>query len=242
MTQDPKNLRGGIGKAALRAWWESAALWRQARRGGVAGAARRAGRWLARWDNALFVILLVLVASLFARRQGYFLASPAEELLPVEQRWQAPDFVLPGLDGSRVGLEAYRGNVVLLNFWATWCPPCRAEMASMEELYRGYSNRGLILLAVSTDVGGAEVVRPYIQSRGLTFPILLDPRGAVAHRYAVRVLPTTYLIDPAGHIVAREVGARGWAGARARRLVEGLLPGSPAPSPAAARGHAGASP
>ncbi len=205
--------------------------WRSS--GRVARAVCRLGRWVSRWDNALFIVLLAVVAILFARRQGYLLASPAEELLAGDQRQQAPAFVLPALHGASLGLEAYRGKVVLLNFWATWCPPCRAEMASMEELYRAYSHHGLILLAVSTDAGGAEVVRPYIQARDLTFPVLLDPTGAVAHRYAVRVLPTTYLIDQAGQIVAREVGARDWAGTRARRLVERVLAEAAVPVAAA---------
>ena len=194
--------------------------------------ARRAGKWLARWDNALFVVLLAVVAFLFARREGYFLASPAEELLAAEQRRQAPAFVLPALDGSSTRLEEYRGQVVLLNFWATWCPPCRAEMASMEALYRAYRHRDLVILAISTDVEGAQVVQPYIRSRGLTFPVLLDPTGAVAHRYAVRGLPTTYLIDRAGLVVARVVGARDWDGTPARRLVGRMLSGTPAPAAA----------
>lgn len=199
----------------------------------VAAPAGRAGRWLARWDNALFVILLAAVAFLFARRQGYFLPAPAEELLAAGQRTEGPAFVLPGLDGLPLALRAHRGRVVLLNFWATWCPPCRAEMASMEALHRAYRGRGLVILAVSTDVEGAQVVEPYVRSRGLTFPVLLDPSGAVAQRYAVRGLPTTYLVDRAGLIVSREVGARDWNGAGARRLLERVLAAPPAPAVAA---------
>ncbi len=205
---------------------------------GARGVSRRASAWLARWDNALFVILLALVMFLYARRQGYFLASPADELLAVGQRVQAPAFALPALDGPTVGLEGSRGNVVLLNFWATWCPPCRAEMASMEELYRAYRDRGLTILAISTDAGGAQVVEPFVQARGLTFPILLDPPGVVANRYAVRGLPTSYLVDRDGTIVSREVGARDWAGASARRLVERVL-AEPAVPVAAAREEVG---
>ena len=212
----------------------------QGGRGWVPCAAQRVGRWLARWDNALFVILLAVVALLFARRQGYFLASPAEELLSAEDRQRAPAFVLPALDGSKQGLEAYRGRVVLLNFWATWCPPCRAEMASMEALHRVYRDRGLVILAVSTDAQGEEVVRPYVSSRQLTFPVLLDPSGAVANRYAVRGLPTSYLVDRDGTIVSREVGARDWAGTSARRLVERVLAEGALPI-AGVKAHAGGS-
>jgi len=202
---------------------------------GLPRTARRAGAWLARADNALFVILLAALMFLSARQQGFFLSSPADELLAVGQRMRAPAFALPALDGPTVGLEDSRGEVVLVNFWATWCPPCRAEMASMEELYRAYRDRGLTILAISTDAGGAQVVEPFVRARGLTFPILLDPPGAVANRYAVRGLPTSYLVDRDGTIVSREVGARDWAGASARRLVEKVLLG-----PAASATTAGA--
>ncbi len=175
-------------------------------------------------DNAFFVAVLLVMAFLLARRQGFFLASPSVEVrAPAERGAVAPDFALPELVGAPVRLSDHQGQVVLLNFWATWCPPCRAEMPSMERLYQAYRNRGFVILAISGDRAGRSVVEPYVQERGLTFPILLDPDGDVFAQYGVRGLPTSYLLDRRGRIVSREVGARDWSGRAVRQVVERLM-------------------
>jgi thiol-disulfide isomerase/thioredoxin len=131
-------------------------------------------------DNILFVAMVLVVAFLLARRQGFFLASPSSEVRRQAERGAvAPEFILPGLSGTPARLADHRGEVVLLNFWATWCPPCRAEMPSMEKLYQAYRDRGLVILAISGDRAGRSVVESFVQERGVTFPILLDPDGAV---------------------------------------------------------------
>ena len=91
----------------------------------------------------------------------------------------APDFAVPDLAGQAVRLSAFRGQVVLLNIWTTWCPPCREEMPSMERLYQRLRDRGFALLAVSEDEGGAAVVEPFVRQLGLTFPVLVDPEQQV---------------------------------------------------------------
>jgi peroxiredoxin len=134
----------------------------------------------------------------------------------------APDFTFT-LDGKPAKLSDLRGKVVVLNFWATWCPPCRAEMPSMEALYQAYRNQGLVILAISSDRAGRSVVESFVQDRGVTFPILLDPDGEVFALYGVRGLPTSYLLDRRQRAFSADVGARDWSGKVARQVVETLL-------------------
>lgn len=175
-------------------------------------------------ENLVFIAILVVAAFLFARRQGLFLDSPSVQPGSQGERdIAAPAFVLPDLSGTPIRLSDHRGKVVLLNFWATWCPPCRAEMPSMEKLYQAYRDRGLTILAISNDVSGKSVVEPFVRDRGLTFPILLDPEGGVFLQYGVRGLPTSYVVDRKGRVVSGEIGARDWSSGTAREAVEHLL-------------------
>ena len=135
----------------------------------------------------------------------------------------ARDFAVPGLGGSPIRLRDFNGQVILLNFWATWCPPCRDEMPSMERLYRRLKARGFTVLALSIDSRGEEVVAPFVKSFGLTFPVGLDPRMTVAREYQTVSVPTSLLLDRGGAIVAVAAGARDWDSAAARQVIEQLL-------------------
>ena len=136
---------------------------------------------------------------------------------------EAADFELPDLEGKRVRLSTFRGMPVFLNFWATWCHWCRKEMPSMEKLYKAFEDKGLVMLAVSSDAEGAKVVGPFMEKYRLSFPALLDPDGKVTRLYQVRGIPMTVLIDRKGQVIGRAVGARDWASPEARRLIELLL-------------------
>jgi peroxiredoxin len=185
-----------------------------------------AGRWRRYLTaNNLFLAAMILaLAFLMARRQGVILDSPPMQVKAPDQRDAvAPAFVLPGLGGTPVHLSDHRGRVVLLNFWATWCPPCRAEMPSMEKLYQAYRDRGLVILAISGDRAGTQVVESFVEELGLTFLIVLDPADEVFAQYGVRGLPTSYLLDRRGRIVSAEAGARDWNSKAARQVVEALL-------------------
>ncbi|HSD51810.1 MAG TPA: TlpA disulfide reductase family protein [Candidatus Methylomirabilis sp.] len=175
--------------------------------------------------NNLFLASMVLVlAFLMARRQGVILDSPPMQVkAPGQRNGAAPEFVLADLGGNRVRLSDHRGHVVLLNFWATWCPPCRAEMPSMEKLYQAYRDRGLVILAISGDRTGQSTVEVFVQEVGVTFPILLDPANEVFAQYGVRGLPTSFLLDRQGRIVSAEAGARDWNSQLARQVVDALL-------------------
>jgi peroxiredoxin len=132
---------------------------------------------------------------------------------------QAPDFVLPNLQGQAVRLSQLKGKVVFLNIWATWCPPCRKEMPTMENLYQKFKGTDFVMLAVSQDAEGAKTVVPYLREGNLTFPVLLDASGEVGQKYGVTGLPETFIISREGHIVHHHIGYQDWS----RADVEGAL-------------------
>lgn len=137
--------------------------------------------------------------------------------------YYAPNFRLPTLNGETMSLASLSGKIVFINFWATWCTPCKAEMPSMEALYQDYKDQGLEILAVSNDIEGARVIRPFVEEMGLSYPILLDPDFRVDDKYLVRSVPTTVLVDRDGIITHRIVGSRNWHASESRDLIEQLL-------------------
>lgn len=127
---------------------------------------------------------------------------------------KAPDFSLPALGGTAVKLSDYKGQVVFLNIWASWCPPCREEMPSMEALNRRLKDGPFKMLAVSIDQGGAEVVGPFLARGGLTFPVLLDPEGKTYKLYGLTGVPETFIIDKNGVVIQKIIGPQDWMSAR----------------------------
>ncbi len=141
----------------------------------------------------------------------------------------APAFAVQDVQGDTVRLADFAGQVILLNVWATWCPPCRREMPSMERLYRAHRGDGLRVVAVSVDepAGGRtmrELVAEFVDAYDLTFPVLLDPGGrSVELVYGTPGLPTTFLIDRDGRIRRRLVGGAAWDQPPYSRMVQRLL-------------------
>jgi len=133
----------------------------------------------------------------------------------------APEFNLATPDGKNVALAQLRGKVVFLNFWATWCSPCRAEMPSMEQLHKEFQDQGLAMVAV--DVGESPKQVTLMAEFRLSFPSLLDENSEVSALYGVRGLPTTFLIDRDGRIVGTVLGARDWGSPDGRALIRSLL-------------------
>jgi len=135
----------------------------------------------------------------------------------------APDFTLPGLDGKMVSLADYRGKVVLLNIWATWCPPCVEEMPSMEKLYQALKGEGFEILAVSVDVSGAKAVLSFMKKHKLNFPALTDTKGSIKSLYQTTGVPESFIIDKDGIIVEKVIGPRDWATTDAIRFFRNLI-------------------
>lgn len=152
--------------------------------------------------------------------------SPVLERVGPRVGTTAPNFQLWDMNGNPISLSEYRGWVVLVNFWATWCGPCRVEMPAMEHLYQEFNRKGFEILAVSTDPQGVAVTRPFKESLGLTFPILHDSDFRVGVAYGARTLPITFLVDRQGVIRHRIFGARDWESQEARRLIQTLLKAS----------------
>jgi thiol-disulfide isomerase/thioredoxin len=139
---------------------------------------------------------------------------------------EAQNFILPDLNGSKVSLADHRGKIVFLNFWATWCPPCRAEMPSMEKLYSKFKDNDFTILAVNLGENEKQV-RAFKESYKLNFPILLDADSSLGSIYGAISIPTTYLIDREGYIMGGALGPRDWASREAFDLINSLLKKSP---------------
>jgi cytochrome c biogenesis protein CcmG/thiol:disulfide interchange protein DsbE len=149
-----------------------------------------------------------------------------KELFPVELGSKAPDFTALTLDSipKEKSLADYRGQVVMINVWATWCLPCRVEMPSIEELQKAYGPKGLKIVAVSVDEPGTDSgIRAFSKQYGLTFEILHDPKGEITDLYDIDSYPSTFILGRDGVIRKKAMSAMDWNSPEARALVDRLL-------------------
>jgi peroxiredoxin len=152
-------------------------------------------------------------------------ATPAQTMTPVADRPAAPDFALKDADGKLYRLSENRGKVVLVNFWATWCPPCRREMPSMQRAWAQLKGENFEMLAIN--VGEDEdTIFGFTFSTGveLTFPILLDRDAQAIKAWPVIALPTSFVVDPQGRIAYRAVGGREWDDPELLKKIRELMP------------------
>jgi cytochrome c biogenesis protein CcmG, thiol:disulfide interchange protein DsbE len=162
------------------------------------------------------VVVLAAVALLVLK------LSPA--IFPVEVDSRAPDFHATALaTGQAKSLADYKGRVVLLNVWATWCQPCRLEMPSMERLQRELGPEGLRIVAVSIDEGGADVVKEFVREYGLSFEVLHDPTRSIERIYQTTGVPESFVLNKYGIIVKKVIGAAAWDAPVNRDLIRRLL-------------------
>lgn len=124
---------------------------------------------------------------------------------PASTNGSAPNFRLAALDGKQHSLGEYRGHVVLINFWATWCIPCRAEIPELEVAYREHLAQGVVFLGVDWKES-ADQVAPFVEERQVTYPVLLDSDGKVYSAYQVVALPETFVIDKQGRVAVHRIG------------------------------------
>ncbi|MGB5177839.1 MAG: TlpA disulfide reductase family protein [Gammaproteobacteria bacterium] len=170
----------------------------------------------------LMVMCFALLASSTASAEsdtpglGYHFA-------PLSPLVAAPDFTLKDMDGESFALHDFRGKVVLINFWATWCPPCRKEMPALEALYKKLGDESFAVLAVN-QWEDPDHVFAYTGELNVfpTFPILFDPESAISEDYGVKGLPTSFLIDKKGRLAYRAVGGRAFDHAEVEKLIREL--------------------
>jgi peroxiredoxin len=168
----------------------------------------------------VFIIIGVAIV-IFLQKYVSFLSLSHKSLILVGD--SAPVFTFPGLDGNMVSLTDYKGKVVFLNIWATWCPPCREEMPSMEKLYRQLKGEDFEILAVSVDTSGAEDVGPFMKEYGLNFPVLLDTGGTIQNLYGTTGLPESFIIGKEGIIEKIVIGPMDWSTPEVVRFFRNLL-------------------
>ena len=155
--------------------------------------------------------MVALVAGLILAAMFLVVWLQSAKYEPLTVGKAAPDFQLPDLNDKEIRLSDYRGKVVFLNFWATWCKPCREEMPSMEVLYKNFEKDGLVILAVSIDrVTTKKEIPPFVKSLNLTFPVLVDSWGQTDKRYKLMGVPETYIIDREGTLREKVIGPRDW--------------------------------
>lgn len=136
------------------------------------------------------------------------------------RRVEAPDFRLDDLEGNEFQLQKLRGDVVLLDFWASWCPPCRKSMPLVEKLHQEYRDKGLVVLGVNHEE--PSIARGFLRENGFGFPTLVDASGETFNRYGVTAIPTTYFIDRSGRVSRRLIGGHGETALRAALKEAGL--------------------
>jgi len=149
-------------------------------------------------------------------------ALPKElDLIRPSQVKRVEDFTLENADGGTFQLREHRGKVVFINFWATWCPPCREEMPAMERLFQRSQKGDLVMLAVSVDADPRAVAQ-FLNEQHFTFTVGLDPKMELANTYGVRALPASFIVDRQGRLAALALGPRAWDSPAAQVLVDGL--------------------
>ena len=152
-------------------------------------------------------------------------ANPAFDVMKVtvpEQSLPAPEFSLSTLDQQPINLSDYKGKVVVLNFWATYCIPCRIEMPSLEKLSQKYKDNDVSVVAISLDEDKEKAIKMLVNRMNLTFPIALEGQAS-GDDYQVSVLPVTYIIGKDGLLLGRVVGDRDWASEEADELMKAVL-------------------
>jgi peroxiredoxin len=167
----------------------------------------------------LIVLAVIAMVILFLLRQNNsYLKFPLRET-----GQPAPNFSFPGLDGKMVSLSDHKGHVVLVNIWATWCPPCVDEMPSMEKLYRELKDEDFEILAVSIDALGEKAVAPFMKKFKLSFPALMDPDGTIKTLYKTTGVPESFIINKDGILVEKIIGPRNWASPELVRYFRDLI-------------------
>jgi peroxiredoxin len=166
------------------------------------------------WIMVLAVVLLVV---------GYIALNKQEGNKIIVSGDRAPEFRLSALDGRSVNLSDLRGKVVMVHFWATWCPPCVEEIPTLAKLYPQFAGADFEMLAVSVDEGGANAVSAFMLKNNLQVPVLLDPDRATANHYGTFKFPETYIVDRKGVVRYKMIGPRNWMDPESIQILKSII-------------------
>ncbi len=173
------------------------------------------------------LVILVLLAPFTVSAQERNVIKEADllknlKLMPEAESLPAPYFASVTPEGKKLSIDDLKGKLVILNFWATWCPPCRLEMPSMEKIYREFKGEGLEVVAINF-MERPEPIKSFLKENDLTFTVLMDRAGEISQSYGVRALPVTFLIGRRGNILARSIGYKDWHNKKTREFISSLL-------------------
>jgi peroxiredoxin len=174
--------------------------------------------------SLLIAILLLFGSPAYSADSGLFSKIGIQS---VRDKQKAPDFCLDGLNGEKVRLNALKGKILFLNFWASWCGPCKEEMPSMEALHQHYKERDFVFLTISVDYEGPEAVRKFIDKHRYRFPVLLDPKGKTLDLFEISEIPATVIIDKKRKMIGRVIGPRNWTHPDVFSLIDQMLDDRP---------------
>lgn len=174
-----------------------------------------------------FVAAVLLAAGAWTWLTRDVQSAGADRVASPREGFPAPDFTLDTLSGDSIALSSLRGKVVVVNLWASWCAPCRAEMPALQRLYDSNRDRGLVVLAVNSTIQDTEAAaRAFADEMDLTFTVVLDRDGSVSRRYLLRALPSTFIVDRDGLIRSVVIGGPA-SDAPLQSKIEPLLAESP---------------
>jgi peroxiredoxin len=171
--------------------------------------------------KVVFIVVFVALIGLFIAGTIVSNWTPIKKVISTGD--QAPEFSLRSFEGASVSLRDLRGKVVMVHFWATWCPPCVEEIPALDRLYRSIKGKEFEMLAVSVDEGGAGAVASFIQRNRLSIPVLFDPQQTVARLYGTSKFPETYIIDRNGVVSYKAIGPKDWTDPSNIQIVKNII-------------------
>ncbi len=175
--------------------------------------------------NLVLIVVVAIVGAAVYLVSSSSSRSPGEWVKTVAVGDVAPDFQLEDTKGNKVSLSDLRGKVVMVNLWATWCPPCIEEMPSMERLHEVMAGDDFVMLAINTEQNGRTVVPEFLQKTPYTFPILYDDKGVVQKLYGVYKFPESFIVGKDGKVVEKIIGPLDWSSLKTVTYLKGLTKG-----------------
>ena len=179
--------------------------------------------WKKGFLSALFAVFIVLVSLSFTAEGREDDLFSKTMITPMKGDKHVPDVFLEDLNGDKVGIRQFKGKIILLNFWATWCAPCKEEMSGLEVLHQKFKEKDFVLLTISVDYGGVKSVHEFMNKHHYTFPVLLDPKCEALDLFKVKGIPTTIIIDKKGRMIGRAIGPRNWESPEVISLINLLI-------------------